>query len=277
VDAVLQHTTELNFEREFFLNHVARETYLDIMHGQHLRSFIAAQETSSPDDVNLRRLGGIQPNQHRVLGFGGIKDPIDLVLRIGEINTEVATAWRCGVTNLHTSSGAERLLAGKLNRAGLKPSMQPRLLDLMELAQVPDIGRVVAAGDVNIAEVCKIRDKKAAKSFRKWLHSRNTCDQSELERLFVASLRGQSFSASLPQRVLRAVGISSASTLAGLALGPIAGTAIGLATTAGDIFFVEKWLAGFSPRLFLDELTALPIKCEPMRDYSARKEHRSDS
>jgi hypothetical protein len=70
-----------------------------------------------------------------------------------------------------------------------------------------------------------------------------------LEKAYVAALGKSTAYTSLPVRVLRCIITTSLG-----AVEPISGTLVG----AGDSFFIEKWLAGYSPRLFLDQMRRLP-------------------
>ena len=64
----------------------------------------------------------------------------------------------------------------------------------------------------------------------------------------MAALGKKSFYVSLPARLVR---FALTSTIG--APSPPAGLALG----ASDSFFVEQWLRGYSPKLFLDQLSGL--------------------
>jgi hypothetical protein len=260
IESVTAHSTEQNLDREFFLQHIAHETYLDIMQVEGLRAFIVACNHSESQEVRLRHLPGIATNQHRVLGAAGvIRDPIDLALRVAEINAEVVMASINRNADIQTSAGAEHLLKAKVLRAGLRSSLEPGFLCLAELAHIPDIGLAVEAGDLTLSDIWVIRKKNSARQFRKWLQSLETCDSRELEQCYVEAIGRKYKCSTLPIRVLRMCGVTAASTLLGLTGGPVAGFVSGLALAAADNYFVDHWLRGYSPRLFMDEIHALPV------------------
>ena len=64
-------------------------------------------------------------------------------------------------------------------------------------------------------------------------------------------LSKENFDTTLPTRVIR----FAITTTSGI-LNPV----LGATTSILDSFFVDKWLKGFSPKLFLDELQELKIK-----------------
>jgi len=249
VQATLQNTRPLEWGREFFIRNIINEAYADVMGSPTLQAYLMHHERSGASQVDPARLRGVGPNQYRVLNLEEVRDGIDLVLRVAEINLEIAMSDLYGQSDLGTSVGAEHLLKDKLARAGATPSVLSSFITLLELASVPDIRPAVEAGDVSIADIWGLRNKKASREFREWMRAAQPQDARDLEKAYVASLCESAFYSSLPMRVLR-----FAVTTAVGAFQPIAG----ILTGAVDSFFIEKWLAGYSPRLFLEELRKLP-------------------
>ncbi len=261
VDAVMANSSIQSVSREFFLCNIARETYLDVMGIQDLRDFALKIDPSpSGGQINLRCLPGNAPNEHRVLGSGvSVRDGIDLLIRVAEINAEVVTASLAGNADIQTSAGADRLLKGKIMRAGLRPSLKPGFMSISELARVLDIGHAVEAGDVMLPDIWIMRTKRSAKQFRMWLATLETCDPRELAQLSVEVVGRRSRAWRLPMRIVRACSVGLASTLLGVAAGPEAGFVGGLGLTAVDSYFVQRWVEGYSPKVFMDGLMALPV------------------
>jgi hypothetical protein len=80
-----------------------------------------------------------------------------------------------------------------------------------------------------------------------------------LAKLYTQSLEKERWISSYPARTLRWAVIAAAGAIASRVAG-IPGE-IGVAALAGvDSLFVEKWLSGYSPRLFIDELKRLRIE-----------------
>ena len=80
------------------------------------------------------------------------------------------------------------------------------------------------------------------------MQTANTDDARDLERLYVESLGKDSTLNSLPVKLIRFAITTSASII-----NPV----IGLGLEVVDSFFVDKWLQGYSPVLFLDQLNDL--------------------
>ena len=88
-----------------------------------------------------------------------------------------------------------------------------------------------------------------ARQFRRWLREANPTDSRDIERAYVQALKASPASISLPIKVLR----FAVTNIVG-ALDPIAGFVAG----GVDNFFFDKFVSGFSPRLFLDQVSKLP-------------------
>lgn len=258
VTAIMRNTQQLNYDPAFFIKHIRQESYTDILSNPQLSAFVTHSERSASQMVDLARLKGAQPNKLRVLkDVGSIRDAVDLVLQIAEINLEVVMSSFHGECDLFTPMGAERLLQAKLARAGATSSALENFLRLLDLNDIPDIGVAVEAGDRSLSDIWCIRKEKASIRFREWLRQADTGDASELEKAYVESLGQPSIYNRLPTRIMRFVITAGIST--GVALTyPAAGIAAGIAINLVDSFFVEKWLRGYSPRLFLDRLSELP-------------------
>ena len=248
VSRILQNSRQLDWDNAFFKKNVIQEANDDIATSPTLTSFVFAHEPAVKRSVNLYNLSGIDKNGFRIPRLK-ILDGIDLILRVAEINLELAMGYFYDQADLGTSWGAETLLREKIKRFGATPQLLEQFQSLLDLENIPDIRPAVASGDLSLPEIWKIRQGKKARRFREWLRAAGPGDARDLERAYVAALGNPSHHSSLPVRVLRFV----LTTAAG-AVQPVLGALAGVT----DSFFVDKWLAGYSPRLFLDQIRQLP-------------------
>lgn len=247
-DKVISLSTALTYSNDFFMKNIVHESYTDIMNNERLSNIILAGVKKKGKPVNLTRLNGVTPNQLRVLGQEGlIKDSIDLVLRVAEINMEIVMATATGNADIFTSADSEEVLAGKLSRCKIDKSLLESFISLLELNSIPDIRHAVMSGDIDLSTIWSLRRKRISSQFREWLREANPQNSRDLEKAYVHALGKSTLADSLPVRAIR----FAITSIAGI--NPI----IGLATGATDNFFVDKWLSGYSPKLLLDELSKL--------------------
>lgn len=242
-------SSPIEWDNTTFMANVVNESYTDIISNPVLSDFAFRHEPPSTQRVNLASLSGIAANEFRFFGLDQIRDGIDLVLRVAEINLEIMMAQRCSEADLGTSKGADNLLRAKIARMGGSSQLISSFQRLLELESIPDIRLAISAGDVSVPEIWKLRKKRHARRFRKWLRQAETRDARELEKAYVASLGKSSVFSSLPARALR-FSITTAASAANPLLGALGGVV--------DSFFIDKWLGGYSPRLFLEDIRHLP-------------------
>ena len=248
IEKVNSLSTVLTDDNDFFMKNIVHESYTDIMSNERLTKFMLASAGKKGNRVDLTRLDGVAPNQMRVLAQEGIiKDPVDLVLRIAEINMEVVMATATGNADIFTSEGSEEILAGKLSRYKIDKSLFQSFLSLLELNNIPDIRYAVMSDDIDLPTIWTLRQKKISSQFRKWLREADPQNARDLEKAYVQVLGKSTLADSLPIRTLR----FAITTVAGL--NPIIGFVAGVI----DNFFVDKWLSGYSPKLLLDEVPKL--------------------
>ena len=183
---------------------------------------------------------------------------MDLVLRVAEVNVDLWDASRLGNADLFAAVGSDQLLKEKLARQGAAQSTIDGFQRLLDLTDMPDIAAAVSGGFLSLPDVIEIRQTKHAAEFRQWLRTASPQDARDLERAFVASVSRPTLTDSLPLKALRFV----ITTAAGLVL-PVAG---GIVVSAVDSFVVDRWLQGFSPTMFLDDLRRLEL--------AARRRHK---
>ena len=253
-EKVIALTKLLDWDNEFFMKNIVHESYMDIKNSEQLSSFVLQREPSGTKLADLPRLSGIAPDQMKVSHLETIRDGVDLVLRVAEMNHEIVMGQLFGKCDIGTSNGAEKLIKNKLLSAGATPDVLKGFLNILELNNIPDVGIAIATGTVSIPELWKLRNKTVSQKFRNWLREADVSNARELEKLFVQSLGTSSVYSSLPVRLLR----FAATTAAG-ALNP----AIGTILSTADSFFIEKWLDGYTPKLFLEQLGELPGLSKP--------------
>jgi len=253
-DAVLSKSKDLEYDHDYFMRHVVHESYMDVMNSPLLSKYVLGNSPRRPDgSIDLRWLPQVGPDELQVLsGDGSIRTPVDVVLRASEINMELVLASKNNGADLLTSTGADYLLKQKLLRAGVKPPIVDGFIRLLDLNNLPDIRPAITSRELSMAELWQIRQSHQGTQFREWLRQADSHEARDLERAYVEALIRPTLASSLPVRLLR-LGITTA---AGLVTG-IGGLIGGIAADAVDSFFVEKWLGGFSPKLFFDELQQL--------------------
>ena len=253
VEEVISKSRSVEFDRDFFMKNIVHESYTDIMKNISLSQLVFVMQDSKQEStkLNLRRLEGVGPNQMRVLGLEGIKDPVDLVLRIAEINMEIYMSTLSDGADLFTSDGAEVLLRDKLARAGVGSNYLDGFLSLLELNNIPDIRKAITNDTIALLDIWKLRQKRISRNFRKWLRKATNKDARDIEKLYVESLGSKALIDELPLRAIRFA-------ITNIASGE--SPAMGLALGVVDSFFVNKWLSGYSPKLFLDELSRIKIE-----------------
>lgn len=252
VDAIISSTTTLRYDNDLFMRSIVHESYVDVMSSPRLSKFVLEKAKKKNGAVDLAWLEEVAPNEMRVLRHHrAIKDAVDLVLRVAEINMEILMSSQSDDADLFTSQGAELILTEKLARAGLDRSLLQGFIRLLELTDIPDIRAAVSSNALTLSDIWKIRQGTNARRFREWLREADPSDSRDLEKAYVQALGRSTLAESLPLRALR----FALTTAVGI-LRPD----IGLVAGAIDSFFVDKWLKGYSPKLFFDELQRLSVE-----------------
>jgi hypothetical protein len=245
-ERILKNSKDAYIDNDFFLDKIANESYEDIKTSENLSKYIEKKEKVKSGKVNVKALSGIEPNQARILNQNNtVGNPIELVLRVAELNMEIVMASIAGNIDLYTSAGSEKILFEKLQRSQIKNAYIESFTSLLELNNIPDIRQAFLSNEISSKELWTLREKRSAWKFREWLRKANPDDARELEKAYVQALGEKPFIDSLPGRSMRFIITSAAGMI------PIVGHAVSLV----DNFFVDKWLSGFSPKIFLDELT----------------------
>lgn len=249
VDLILKHSKYFELSQDEFNKYIVKESYTDIQNDESLLNFIISHEQNKKI-VNLKKLSGIKIDQYRVLNLEKINNGIDLVLRVAEINIEIILAHLYSEADIGTSKGADKLLEQKVRRALVKEEDSiKQFYSLLELFRLPDIRSAIISDELTMTDIWKIRMNRKAKKFRRWLGDVNTSNSRELEQAYVAALGKSSIFNSVPLRVIR--------FLTTTAIGAI-NPPLGIISGTSDSFFINKWLDGYSPKLFLEDIRKLP-------------------
>jgi len=248
VDLILKHSKYFELTRDQFEKDIVQESYSDINNDPILLKYIASYKKTKKS-INFNNLSGIAKNQFRVLNIEKLNDGIDVVLRVAEINVEIMLSSLYYGASIGTSIGAENLIKRKVQKAAGKEIRTNQFYSLLELEKIPDIRQAIISDELTITDIWKIRNKRKAKKFRKWLGDVNSTNSRELEQAYIEVLGKSSLFNSIPLRVIRFLATNSIGAI-NLPAGIISGMS--------DSFFLDKWLGGYSPKLFLEEIRKLP-------------------
>lgn len=103
---IIEKTKIVKYDNELFKKNIVHETYTDIMRDESLSSEVR-RLSGSVGRINLTRLAGVAANQLQVSRVEPIKNAVDLVLRVSEINMDVLMSTVYGDCDFFTSEGAE--------------------------------------------------------------------------------------------------------------------------------------------------------------------------
>lgn len=227
---------------------------MDVERTPRLRELVLDLAGATGGSLDLKRLPGLGPNQVQVAGWEGAPTAIQVLLRVAQLNEELYCAWRVGGCDVTLPQGADDVIRNKLVRGGVAPSALHAFGGLLELSGVPDIEAGLTGGGLRFEDLWAARQSPEGKRFREWLRSAGAADATALQRAYVEALQRVPAVAGLPAKVLRLV-------ITGL-IG-VVGLVPGVAASVADSFFLEKWLGGYSPRIFLDRLRTLPSAASP--------------
>jgi hypothetical protein len=249
---VLSKCNEFKLSNDCFIKDIVNESYEDVLRTPYLFEQFR-QHYLDQLPVKLAWLPEVKKNEMRVSGIDVPNDPVDLLLHVAEINLELNISVQMDQSDIYTAEKTETLLLSKLQRAGLANAKLSGFSGILELSDIPDIRGAVAMQQLPFSEIWRARNTRNAHKFRSWLRNTTIADVRDLEKAYVASLETVPKVNSLPARVLRFV-----VTIAVSALEPISG----LILSATDSFFVGRWLAGYTPKLFVDEIRKLDVPKE---------------
>jgi hypothetical protein len=249
---VLRATDQFKTDNSVFMARVENETNEDIINSDALSTRVRELSGIPAVSFDLRRAPGMT-DKVRFSGEDLMPDPVDLILRVAEINLDLLDAERSGAADICAADGAELVIASKAKRLGRGRALEDGLLRVLQLSGLPDIGQAVAGGQIPFEEVWKLRQHRDAAAFRGWVRKADPADARDLERAYVKSLESVS-SGSLPVRAIRFVLCVGLDSLTGV---PVA--------SAVDAFLGDRLLRGRPPKLFIDRARRLmPAPAEPV-------------
>jgi hypothetical protein len=242
---VAANTLELDSDDIFA--EVKHETYVDVLNSDELRREFGIRN----EDMN--HLAGVGPTGVRI--YGGPDgswqgDEIDIVMALAATNLELRLIEMASCNDASTAAPIGQLIKAKALRS-FGREVAESFTEFREIADVPDIGEAILEKHISIRDVVNLARIRDAEQFRAWFHENCRTDAintaREYSRLLKAVPAVQSFSG----RGIRFI----ATTLVGLH--PLAGPF----ASAIDSFFLDKWLRGYSPKFFIDELCKfIPVR-----------------
>jgi hypothetical protein len=256
IDKIIAKTKTLDSVDNTYKKNITNETYKDIMGDNNLSQFIFHKNGNEINKDDFNELKGIKEDHVKILHHDKIRDPLDLLLQVADINMILYFSSLFKDSDLLVPEGAEILLKNKIIRLGIKENYLNNFINFLELENIPNIGKVVQKGEFSLYDIWKIREKKHSRNFRKWLKNASKKDEKSITKLYIASLESIPFIQSLPAKILR-FGIVLSSSI----INPFLGSTLGIC----DSFFVGQWLKGYSPKLFLDELRKIKISNKKKR------------
>ena len=248
VERTAPHIVEPGYENDFFIKNIVEESYEDVLRTPWLVDLVKREFPGVR--IELNKLPSVRPDQMRVIGDQGIRDSVDLLLRIADVNLEMFLAAAIGYADLYTIAHAEELLRAKLARRRVAPATLAGFIKVLELNDLPDIGRAVTEGELTLDQVISLRQHRDAVAFRRWLQTVAVIEPEAMVAAYIKALASEAKPQSWARRTLR-LAITAA-------IGAVNAPA-GLAAAVTDTYFLNKWIAGYSPRLFLDRVAKLDL------------------
>lgn len=163
------HVLEHGYDNEFFMRNIVQESYDDIQKTPYLKALVAHELRNQ--QIDLTRLPNVGPDQARVLHSHGIRDSVDLLLRVADVNMELFLAASTDFADIYTIERAQELLVTKLARARVAPATVAGFTKLLTLNEVPDVGMAISHGDLQLRDVLELRNHAHAAAFRHWLQT----------------------------------------------------------------------------------------------------------
>jgi hypothetical protein len=275
MSAISKATAEFSADDDFSRN-IAQATYQDIAGDTRLKNEIG--KMYGYGTLELNRLPGPEPNAIRffsslqvsrdgtkiVSPYSPPQDGIDLTLAVAQLNIQLAMASWVEDCDLSTFDDAIRILEEKVKRTGREWRSGLTFSRVLQIPGVPDIQMAVADGRLELSDAWAARATTNARKFRTWLKSADTSDGREVARSYMDLLGKPSLLGSLPVKVLRWATLATAGAVASRQVG-VLGEVAAAAAAGIDGIFLEKWLSGWSPVLFIDELRHIRIEPKPIR------------
>ena len=254
LEKVLSNSIELEYKNEDFIKNVAEETYTDILKSPFYRHYLFSMDPHLPQGTDLRWLPGVNASQTRFLNFQNeVHDPVDFLLLLSELNFNIfSSVIAFPNSDLFVPNGSEFFLEEKIRRVGFNKEIIEQFQELLDLKRIPDFRSGIEDESIYFSDFWKLRQSRAGSEFRHWLQSINETEYQNISQAYVDVISHLADPDRLPLKMFRFAITTAAGVLPG-----IGGLLGGIAAGAIDSFFVDKWLRGYSPNLFLDEMRKL--------------------
>lgn len=245
-DQVLGRTNDVEIDNDVFMSRIVHDTYVEIQRNPDLREFVLE---NGAEVTNLAHLDGVDPDQMKISTLGDLADSIDLVLRIAELNTDFYLGEYLGNVDIATSDCTDELLRNRLRRFGMQVPLTHQAINVMDLAEVPNIGQAVANGSLPLNTFWDARQSADCAAFRVWIREHHELTARDLCQHYIAAVERIPAVETLPVRLVRFAAVS----VAGL-WDPALGLGVGVSDQ-----LLTRFARGYSPRLSMDRLRRLPI------------------
>ena len=114
--------------------------------------------------------------------------------------------------------------------------------------EIRSIREAVNSGDRSFREVIRLVEQ--AHKFKEWI--RQTSEDSLVRDEYCKSVAAADWADKLPPKSIRFLVMTGLSALAGLALTPASGIAVGVGLNAADYFLLDRLLKGWKPNQFIE-------------------------
>jgi hypothetical protein len=120
--------------------------------------------------------------------------------------------------------------------------------ELCQVRRVPDVASLISDGQLQFADVTRVRKTNACQRFRKWLHTQSEENPpAEIVSAYIDALVAKK---PVDRPAIKAVRIALTNVLG---LIPAIGSLVSLAAYIVDSFVLDRLLGGWTPSTFLDE------------------------
>lgn len=169
----------------------------------------------------------------------------NLLVHLVESLTDLQLAARLNTEVTTSPLGADLLSLKCRQLARVAQQNGSRIADFQNVTlQGLDIRSVMNSGERDLDDLMALLDR--ARRFRQWIAAKPI--ESDLVAAYLQDVTAGTWASRLPAKVLRLAILLAAGTLIA---GPI-GLAVGASLSAGDMFLLERMVAGWRPNQFVD-------------------------
>ncbi len=193
-----------------------------------------------------------------------VKDEdVNPTFRLSYVNKSLIYQHTLNIDCLLTESAAKQIINLKLGPYLSSTLANPTGLfqEILKDKQIPDFTAFFLEGILTIEEIVAMRESVDGKKFRNWLESEDY-NKEEVYKKMLSSLKNKGDN--LLVRVIR----FALTNIIG-----VASTSIGLGVSAVDSFIIDKFLKGWHPNLFLDDVLSKKLdKIQENNSVSIRQQ-----